>query len=127
MNQGTARQAIYSYLDSNWSTTVICWHNVPFQEPESDPWIKATVKFAGGFKGSVVKTGKTQRFGNLWVNIFYPLNKEFSDYEDTLIPLFQHKSLSGGIQFETAEVLDVGKHAGKWYLVTLRFPFYYFE
>jgi len=131
MNLVTVQSLIEPFLDTNWTATDIAWQNIRFDEPVNSAWIKVEIKPGPAEVSSFGVSGKNRQFGNVWINLFYPLDEPLPTlwgYVDLLKETLNRKSFSGGLQFEAPQIMDIGaRPKDKWYQVSIRFPFYFFE
>lgn len=131
MNLVTVQSLIEQYFDTYWTATDIAWQNIKFDEPASAAWIKLDISPGPADTVSVGTGGKNQQHGNVWVSVFYPLDEPLPTmwgYVDSLKALLDRKSFPGGLQFEAPQIMDIGADKkDKWYQVSIRFPFYFFE
>jgi len=130
MNLVIVQNLIETEISTNWSTTSIKWQNISFIEPNT-AWISVDIKPGSADTTSLGANGKNQQFGNVWINVFYPVGAVLSTmlgYVDTLKGILDRKCFAGGLQFEAPQIMDIGADEDdKWYQVSIRFPFYFFE
>lgn len=131
MNLVTVQSLIEQYFDANWTATDIAWQNIKFDESVNTAWIKLDIKPGPSDTASFGTNGKNQQHGNVWVNVFYPVDEPLPTmwgYIDSLKALLDRKSFTGGLQFRAPQIMDIGADKkDKWYQVSIRFPFYFFE
>ena len=124
---------IETYLNDNWTDTVICYPNVAFTEPTPDignNWIRADILPGDGEIMSLGTGGRNRQNGVLFINIFTPQRTGMKDsftISDSLKTLFNRVNIDQ-IQF-TAPNFDLIGRAdnNKWLQTGLTFPFYYTE
>ena len=106
------RKSIESYLNTQYSTTVVEWDNIDFDQLSHSEYISCFIRPG---KADLVSVGGSQRnyrrMGQLVLVIFTALgagSKRSGDIADILVTLFQGKQIDD-VQFKSFELVNVGK------------------
>jgi len=129
MTYEEARNAIQSYLSSNWSDTpsgTIAYDNTSFTPPASEPWLRLAVRHAAGYQaGFGGGTRRYRRNGVALLQIFVPENEgptEAMQLGDSAVDLFEGAVLSGGLRFGPVALREIGVE-DSWFQVNMSADF----
>jgi hypothetical protein len=128
-----AKEAVYSRFVANYTgvaSNLITFDNEEFEEPDSDDWIRLTVRGIGRSQSSLGKTGN-RRFrstASVFVQIYVLVNTGIQQADllaKEAADVFEGTSFSG-LDFREASINEIGPD-GKWYQTLVEAPFDYDE
>lgn len=106
------RDAIISYLKTNWTSTQIAWPNTSFDPSEQTPFIAPNILFGDSVLGEMCDDGVDIRTGILIIQIFTPKgsgSKTAYTYADALETLFRRIDLANDeLHFFEVTTKEVG-------------------
>ena len=111
------------------STTPIAWGNVPFTPPDSNSWVRFTVRVGDSDQTSLGPEGcrRFQRNGRVFVQIFTFEAEQGTTLGtalvDSVLSIMEGKNFSS-IYTLAADVTGIGPD-GKWYQTNVSIPFWY--
>lgn len=126
------RQLIYDTFINGWAgATAIDAENEEFIEPESDPWVRLTVRHVPGEPETMGKKGnrKFRRKGILFIQVFTPINTgtfTSDQLAEAARTLLEGERLSKQCWTGVSAIREVGAK-GKWYAANVETEFTYEE
>lgn len=127
-----ARKAMYDKFITDWAgTTLIDTDNGEFIEPESDPWVRLTVRGQEGGQTSLGKktNRRYERQGIFFVQVFTPVNTGTSESDilaQQAMDILEGERLSADLWLGNSVNREVGAK-GKWYATNVETEFTYEE
>lgn len=130
MNFKEAEAAIRAYFNTGWAAaTSIAWPDQPFTPPDSETWVRFSMKNNDGFQASMGSPGanRYRRVGVVYIQIFQPAGQGSTDARakaDIAADIFIANALSGVI-FKNVNARDIGPDDAGFYqwLVSAEFQY----
>jgi len=126
MSFDTIRRDIENRVADNWMVTPVAYENAPFEEPQSEPWIRVRI-FDDVTRRITIGNPATYRHAGLLVlEIFTPKNSGTGTartYAGTLATLFRDVQFSG-LTFREPSLSNGGEENG-WFKMNLSTPFFW--
>lgn len=124
-----ARETVYERVRDLWTDTVFTFEGDEFKEPESDPWLRVSVRQRGGGQSTLGGVGnrRFRREASVHGQVFVPLQeglKQNDTLAKTFNDLFEGVPRISGLEFGNGGVSEIGPSGNKQqYNVEIEFSY----
>ena len=132
MTANEAKIAVITMFTTGWNNaTLIDAENEKFTEPESDPWVRITIRNLPGGQSTMGKDGnrKYERKALVFIQVFTPVGTGTADADllaQDAQTILESKRLSIQSWTGNATIREVGAE-GKWYAINVETELNYEE